>query len=55
MFLADNSESVQCSVQFRLLLPSVQYDVQHDFAGVTNEADCAIVLGQLEVDFFVEA
>ena len=32
-------------------LQSVQYDFQHDFAWVTDEADCSVVLTQLQVAF----
>ena len=35
----------------RLWLQSVQYDLQHDFAWVTDEADCTIVLVLLQVAF----
>ena len=34
-----------------LWLQSVQYDLQHDFAWVTDEADCSIVLALLQVAF----
>ena len=30
---------------------SVQYDLQHDFAWVTDEANCSIVLALLQVAF----
>ena len=30
---------------------SVQYDLQHDFAWVTDEADCSEVLALLQVAF----
>ena len=30
---------------------SVQYDLQHDFARVTDEADCSVVLALLQVAF----
>ena len=36
----------------RLWLQSVQYDLQHDFAWVTDEADRSIVLALLQVAFF---
>ena len=35
----------------RLRLLSVQYDLQHDFAGVNNEADHSVVLALLQVAF----
>ena len=35
----------------RLWLQSVQYDLQHDFAWVTDEADCVVVLALLQVAF----
>ena len=35
----------------RLWLQSVQYDLQHDFAWVTNEADRSVVLALLQVAF----
>ena len=34
-----------------LWLQSVQYDLQHDFAWVTDEADCLVVLALLQVVF----
>ena len=34
-----------------LWLQSVQYDLQHDFALVTDEADCLVVLALLQVAF----
>ena len=34
-----------------LWLQSVQYDLQHDFAWVTDEAYCSVVLALLEVAF----
>ena len=36
---------------FCLWLQSVQYDLQHDFAWVTDEADCSVVLALLQVAF----
>ena len=33
----------------RLCHESVQYDLQHDFAWVTDEADCSVVLALLQV------
>ena len=36
----------------RLWLQSVQYDLQHDLAWVTDEADCSVVLALLEAAFF---
>ena len=33
----------------RLWLQSVQYDLQHDFAWVTDEADCSVVLALQQV------
>ena len=36
---------------FRLWLQSVQGDLQHDFAWVTDEADCSVVLAPLQVAF----
>ena len=35
----------------RFWLQSVQYDLQHDFAWVTDEADCSVVLALLQVAF----
>ena len=35
----------------RLRLLSVQYDLQHDFAGVTDEADRTVVLALPQVAF----
>ena len=35
----------------RLWLQSVQYDLQHDFAWVTDEADRSVVLALLQVAF----
>ena len=35
----------------RLWLQSVQYDLQHDFAWVTDEADCSIVPALLQAAF----
>ena len=35
----------------RLCLQSVQYDLQHDFAWVTDEADRSVVLALLQVAF----
>ena len=35
----------------RLWLQSVQYDLQHDFAWVTDEAYCSVVLALLQVAF----
>ena len=35
----------------RLWLQSVQYDLQHDIAWVTDEADCSVVLALLQVAF----
>ena len=35
----------------RLWLQSVQYDLQHDNAWVTDEADCSVVLVLLQVVF----
>ena len=35
----------------RLWLQSVQYDLQHDFAWVTDEAYCSVVLAQLQAAF----
>ena len=37
---------------FRLWLQSVQYDLQHDFAWVTDEAYCSVVLALVQVAFF---
>ena len=34
-----------------LRLQSVEYDLQHDFAGVTDEADRRVVLALLQVAF----
>ena len=36
---------------FHLWLQSVQYDLQHDFAWMTDEADCSVVLTLLQVAF----
>ena len=35
----------------RLWLQSVQYDLRHDFAWVTDEAYCSVVLALLQVAF----
>ena len=35
----------------RLWLQSVQYDLQHDYAWVTDEADNSVVLALLQVPF----
>ena len=35
-------------------LQPFQYDLQHDFAWVTDEADCSVVLAQLQVAFLVK-
>ena len=35
----------------RLWLQSIQYDLQHDFAWVTDEANCSVVLALLQVAF----
>ena len=35
----------------RLWLQSVQYDLQHDFTWVTDEAYCSVVLALLQVAF----
>ena len=35
----------------RLWLQSVQYDLQHAFTWVTDEADCSVVLALLQVAF----
>ena len=35
----------------RLWLQSVEYDLQHDFAWVTDEANCSVVLALLQVAF----
>ena len=35
-----------------LWLQPVQYDLQHDFAWVTNEANLSVVLALLQVAFF---
>ena len=39
------------SDDLRLWLQSVQYDLQHDFASVTDEADGSVVLALLQVAF----
>ena len=39
----------------RLWLQSVQYDLQHDFAWVTDEAYCSVVLALLLVAFLGKA
>ena len=36
---------------FRMWLQSVQYDLQHDFAWVADEADRSVVLALLQVAF----
>ena len=36
---------------FSLWIQSVQYDLQHDFSWVTNEADRSVVLALLQVAF----
>ena len=36
----------------RLWLQSVQYDLQHDFALVADEAYCSVVLALLQVAIF---
>ena len=36
----------------RLWLQSVLYDLQHDFAWVTDEAYCSVVLALMQVAFF---
>ena len=38
-------------VFFRLQLQSVQYDLQHDFAWVADEAHRSVVLALLQVSF----
>ena len=38
----------------RLWFQSVQYDLQHDFAWVTDEAYCSVVLALLQVAFLGE-
>ena len=38
-------------VLVRLWLQSVQYDLQHDFAWVSDEACCSVVLALLQVAF----
>ena len=35
----------------RLYLQSIQYDLQHDFAWVTDEAGCSVALTLLQVTF----
>ena len=35
----------------RLWLQSVQYDLQHGFAWVTDEADCSVVISLLQIAF----
>ena len=35
----------------RLWLQSIQYELQHDFAWVTDEASCLVVLALLQVAF----
>ena len=40
-----------CSDLLRLWLQSIQYDLQHDFAWVTDEADCSVVLAMLQAAF----
>ena len=43
LFLSDDS--------LRMWFQSVQYDLQHDFARVTDEAYCSAVLALLQVAF----
>ena len=43
-----------CDDVFGLRFESVQDDLQHDFAGVADKANCAIVLAQLNVPFLGE-
>ena len=40
-----------CDDLLRLRLQYVQYDLQHDFAWVTDEAYCSVVLALLQVAF----
>ena len=40
-----------CCDLLRLRLQSVQYDLQHDYAWVTDEADRSVVLALLQVAF----
>ena len=42
------------SDDLRLWLQSVQYDLQHDFSWVTDEADRSVVLALLQVAFLWE-
>ena len=66
IFLTDESsvEDLFCGAPFcsevclflsnnllRLRLQSVQYELQHNFAWVTDEADCSVVLELLQVAF----
>ena len=63
IFLTENVENLLCGTpscceaclffgdDLRLWLQSVQYDLQHDFASVTDEADCFIVLALQQVTF----
>ena len=54
MFCDASSCSETClffSDDLRLWLQSVQYDLQHDFAWVADEADCSVVLALLQIVF----
>ena len=53
LYGAPCSEACQffCDGLFHLWLQSVRYDLQHDFAWVTVEADCSVVLALLQVVF----
>ena len=63
IFLTETVENLLCGTpscceaclffgdDLRLWLQSVQYDLQHDFAWVTDEADRSVVLALLRVVF----
>ena len=52
-FLKSHSEVClfYCKDLLRLRLQSVQYDLQHDFALVTDDAYCSVVLALLQIAF----
>ena len=56
IFITEDPSSSEACLFFgddllRLWLQSVQCDLQHDFAGVTDEAYCSVVLALLQVSF----
>ena len=64
IFLTENVENLLCGTPscceaclffdddlLHLWLQSVQYDLQHDFALVTDEAYCSVILALLQVAF----